>query len=342
MDILELKEFDAYCQDHGNFMQCSAWAEVKSNWKSEYITVRDENGSISGEALILIKQIPILRTALLYAPRGPVCDMHNKDVLGKILERIRSIAIKYNAYMVKMDPLIDESDRVSIHNLRSFGFNYDPAKEGYDTVQCRENYMLDINGKTADEIFKSFKPKWRYNIRLAAKKGIICKFSREEALDDFTAVMEQTAERDEFRARGKQYFNNILKSFGKRAWLCMCYKDNEALSGALVIEHGGVLSYVYGCSSNYHRELMTNYLMQWTMIKYAVENGFDTYDFCGIPYWYDETHKNYGVYRFKRGFNGYIKTYAGEFDYTYRKGIKKCADTVMKHKRLMRQILAVI
>ena len=31
--------------------------------------------------------------------------------------------------------------------------------------------------------------------------------------------------------------------------------------------------------------------MQWTMIKYAIESGCHTYDFCGIPYWYEKRIK---------------------------------------------------
>ena len=59
-------------------------------------------------------------------------------------------------------------------------------------------------------------------------------------------------------------------------------------------------------------------------------SGCHTYDFCGIPYWYDETHKNYGVYRFKQGFNGKVKTYAGEFDYVFRNGVNHIADLALK------------
>lgn len=107
------------------------------------------------------------------------------------------------------------------------------------------------------------------------------------------------------------------------------------MSGALLVNYANVASYVYGCSSNEYRKYMPNYLMQWTMIKYATESGCHTYDFCGIPYWYDETHKNYGVYRFKQGFNGKVKTYAGEFDYVFRNRVNHIADLAMKLKKLV-------
>ena len=67
---------------------------------------------------------------------------------------------------------------------------------------------------------------------------------------------------------------------------------------------------------------MPNYLMQWNMICWAIENGCWLYDFQGIPFYKDETHPNYGVYRFKKGFNGDVMTYAGEFEISYKKTAK--------------------
>ncbi len=36
------------------------------------------------------------------------------------------------------------------------------------------------------------------------------------------------------------------------------------------------------------------------------------YDFQGIPFYNDETNPNYGVNKFKKGFNGEVVTYEGE------------------------------
>lgn len=195
--------------------------------------------------------------------------------------------------------------------------------------------MLDIKDKSCDEVFANFKSKWRYNIRLAMRKGVECKFCGEDELDDFMELMKETGRRDGFEIRSEEYFRNFLQAFHGNAKLCITKLDGKVLSGALLVNYANVASYVYGCSSNEYRKYMPNYLMQWTMIKYAIESGCHTYDFCGIPYWYDETHKNYGVYRFKQGFNGKVKTYAGEFDYVFRNGVNHIADLALKLKKLV-------
>lgn len=314
----ELERYEEHCLAKGNFLQSAYWPNVKANWGKEFITVEDDNGEIVGSMLILVKKIPVVGTAMLYCPHGPVCDLHNKEVLAKLMDKAKIIALKYHAYTLKVDPLIDETDHIGIENLKSLGFVWHPEKLGYDTVQCRENYMIDINGRTPDELLASFKPKWRYNIRLAQRKGLTCEFYGTEKLDEFDKMMERTAERDGFTRRGKAYFERMLTQMGGHAKLCMCYYEDKPLSGALCVDYGDTMSYVYGASCDEMRNFMPTYLMQWTMIKYAAEKGIRYYDFCGVPYWYNEEHRNYGVYRFKQGFNGYVKTWAGEFDYTFR------------------------
>ncbi|MBQ1331490.1 MAG: peptidoglycan bridge formation glycyltransferase FemA/FemB family protein, partial [Lachnospiraceae bacterium] len=99
------------------------------------------------------------------------------------------------------------------------------------------------------------------------------------------------------------------------------------------IEYADRLSYVYGCSSNDHRNCMPNYLMQWTMIRDACAKGLSVYDFQGVPYWYDVRHRNYGVYRFKSGFSGRVRTYAGEFDLYLRPVLSSIFDVAWRLKK---------
>lgn len=329
---MDMKEYEDFCSqsENGSFTQSKCWAEVKDNWLPEYIIAKDNKGSTVGTMLVLVKKIPFCNTAMLYAPRGPVCDFHDINALRLIFEQVLAVARKHRAYTLKIDPLIDENDTQAIENLRSLGFDYHGEKVGYDNIQCRENYRIELGKRTADEVYSSFKLKWRYNIRLAEKKGVECRFCGVEALDDFDTLMRQTAKRDGFDMRTKEYFEKILRAFNGSSGLCMCYHNGVALSGALYIDFADTVSYVYGCSSDIKRNLMPNYLMQWNMIKYAADKCRRIYDFCGVPYWYDETHRNYGVYRFKSGFCGEVKTWAGEFDYTFRKGVNFCAGFAMK------------
>lgn len=302
----------------GNFTQSENWCKIKCEWQSERIIVRNKNENIVGTMQILIKNIPVMRTTLMYAPRGPVCDFHNFEILSKIISEAKLLAKKYNAYMLKIDPMIDYTDTEAINNLRKLGFEYNADTPEDNTIQCQRNYILDIKNKTEDEVFSSFHSKWRYNIRLASRKGVLCGYYGVEKLDDFCKLMQETGKRDGFSIRSKEYFERFFSAFGENARLYICYSPyGDAISGALAVNYGGRVSYVYGASSNTHRNLMPNYLMQWNMIKWAIESQCNIYDFMGIPHCDEKNHSNYGVYRFKKGFNGKIVRYAGEFDYIF-------------------------
>ena len=168
---MDLNEYERYCSENinGSFTQSSCWTRVKDNWKNEYIIAKDKDGNKVGTMLILVKKIPFLKTSMLYAPRGPVCDFHDRNVLRLIFEQVKLIAKKHRAYTLKIDPLIDENDFQAIANLKELGFVYHGEKVGYENTQCRENYRIELKGRTAEEVFQSFKPKWRYNIRLAQR-----------------------------------------------------------------------------------------------------------------------------------------------------------------------------
>lgn len=318
-NVMKLSEYEKFVMSSENvsFMQSECWQRVKKEWGSEKIIVRDEFGNINGAMQILIKKIPFLNTCFMYAPRGPVCDIRDTYTLRQLIERAKLLADKYNAFVLKLDPMIPYDDYESVNILTGMGFRHNPDMPEDNSVQSLQNYILDIGNRTGEEVFGSFHSKWRYNIRLAKRRGVECDY-HNSSLDAFYELMSETGKRDGFCIRSKEYFKNMLDAFGDNARLYMCYTpQGEEISGALAIRFGDRVSYVYGCSTSRHRELMPNYLMQWNMISWAIESGCRIYDFMGIPHCNEENHPNYGVYRFKKGFNGRVVKYAGEFDYIF-------------------------
>lgn len=73
---------------------------------------------------------------------------------------------------------------------------------------------------------------------------------------------------------------------------------------------------IYLSSGNYEEYLKFNsqYLIQWELIKYGIRNGFKKHNFYGIPENIDKHPDNYGIYEFKKGFNGYVEELIGEFE----------------------------
>lgn len=72
---------------------------------------------------------------------------------------------------------------------------------------------------------------------------------------------------------------------------------------------------IYLFSGNYDKfmDFNSQYLIQWIMIKYAINNGYNKYNFYGIPAYINTKPKDYGIYEFKKGFNGQVEELIGEF-----------------------------
>lgn len=315
LDENRKEEYKKFLENHErcNFQQSLEWRKVKENWDSEVIIVEDENLNIIASVNVLIRKIPIFGN-IMYISRGPICDIHNKNVLKELTEGIRELAKVKKAFTVKMEPDIKSSDLEFKKIMLDLGFKLnDNAKTFSEGINPRYVFRLDIKDKTEEEIFNKFHSKTRYNIKLAARKGVIIKEGTKEDLKDFHRIMEITGKRDNFMIRPLSYFEKMYDCLApKNMKLMMAYYEDKPISGIIDIIYGNKIWYLYGASSNEHRNLMPNYLLQWDMIKYAIHNQKDIYDFRGVSGIVDETHPQYGLYRFKKGFDAEFTEFIGE------------------------------
>ena len=338
-------ELDRFIAAHplGGFTQCSSWRKVKSNWGFEAVVSRNENGDIRGSVSVLIQQIPLIKSCFLYAPRGPVCDPHDETVLCELMAGVDQLAKKYKAHAFKMDPdlLCDDTEFCRIAEKLGFVRSFGP--DGFEGIQARFNYRLYINGRSEEELLANVNQQTRRNLRKAQKFGVEVKVVGTEYLDEFVRLMSITGERDGFNTRPKTYFERFLDALGEHARLYMAFYEGKAIAGAITTNFAGKTCYVYGASDNAHREVMPNYMMQWEMIRWALETNCSVYDFQGISgNLEDESSHMYGLYRFKRGFNGQVDELLGEFDRTYRPIAAKMVDKAIVLNDKLRRIKRMI
>ncbi|MBP0990744.1 MAG: peptidoglycan bridge formation glycyltransferase FemA/FemB family protein, partial [Oscillospiraceae bacterium] len=79
------KEYEEFVSGHknGGFMQTLNWGELKkcNGWDYEVVISRGNDGKIKGTMLLLIRKTPVINSAYVYAPRGPVCDFDDIETL---------------------------------------------------------------------------------------------------------------------------------------------------------------------------------------------------------------------------------------------------------------------
>ena len=274
----------------------------------------------------------------MYSSRGPVCDIHNIEVLKQLTEGAKLLAKKYDAIVLRIEPDI-KSDDTSFRNIMlELGYSIkDDAKNFREEIQPRYVFRLDTKGKTEDEIFKNFHSKTRYNIRLATKKGVTVKEGTREDLKDFHKIMVTTGIRDGFITRPLEYFERMYDCLGpEHMKILMAYYDGKPISGVIPIMYGNKTWYLYGASSNEHRNLMPNYLLQWEMIKIALSRKSDIYDLRGVPGIADNSN---GLFRFKKGFGAEYTEFIGEVyipfkPFTYK--MYKVSEKIFRNVRALK------
>ncbi len=318
-----LEEYEAFVTAHpkGHFLQSHAWSKQKSEWTWEGIIVRGDDGNIRGAMSVLIRRAPSLPYSIMYAARAPVCDIHDKETLSELLDGAKKLASKYRAYVFKLDPDVPLTDTEFADIMTSLGFRHRDTGKNFSGIQPRFVFRLDVHGRDTEELMASFHSKTRYNIRVAERKGVEVKLCGLEAVGDFSDMMLETGVRDGFVVRNREYFENMLKNLGENCRLYMAYSGDIPIAGTLAIHYGDKVWYLYGASSNRYRNFMPNYLLQWHMIQWAVQLGCRIYDFRGVSGDLSEDNPLYGLYRFKKGFNGDLVEFCGEYDYIFNKPV---------------------
>ena len=99
-----LAEYEAFIAGHpkGHFAQSSLWGKQKSAWTWRAVAVRDKDGRICGAMAFLIRKMPGFGVSMLYACRGPVCDLDDRETFAQLVDGAKALAKQYRGYVVKI------------------------------------------------------------------------------------------------------------------------------------------------------------------------------------------------------------------------------------------------
>ena len=164
------------------------------------------------------------------------------------------------------------------------------------------------------------KPKWRYNARLAVKKGVKVTQYEIDKFDAFYELLKETATRDGILIHSYTYYRTLLEcnwysGLKPDFRLYLAEHDGDLLSGIITMFWKKQAVYLYGASSGFKRSLMAPYALQLKAMEDAISSGCETYDLYGIPPNADPAHSMAGLFLFKTGFGGKIIHRMGCWDY---------------------------
>ena len=230
-----------------------------------------------------------------------------KEIVQKVAEYLYEKHGNENVLFLRIEPPVEVTDFKK--------WNKEIGVLAVDTVWPKKTIILDL-AKNEEELLQDMHQKWRYNIRLAERKGVTIEKSNN--IDDFYVLAQETERRDKIKFFGKEYFTKLLKVISKHnaGELLVAKYQNKVVSAIINVYHNDAAIYFYGSSSSEHRSVMPNHLIQWQGIKNAKAHGCKYYDFWGIAK--DENDKSWaGITRFKRGFGGEEISYGASYDFIF-------------------------
>ncbi len=328
------------CDRGGHILQTCFWATLKEevNFAPVFIAL-EENGALVAGAQILFRNL-LPGLPLAYVPRGPVVDPNDRQAFKALIDAMSVAARARNAFALKIEP--NWMQPISVAPLFQ-------AAEGYDVrvgeyVQPNDTVHIDLT-RDLDSILAGMKPKWRYNIRLAERKGVRVRQGTVDDVPVFQRIMETTRARDHFDIHTLDYHRAMFELLRENGALFIAEYEGEPLATVFASAFGPEAIYWYGGTVNEHRELMPMYAAQWAAIRWAKARGCIRYDLWGISERNDHTNGNghangsghtndndqdgatagsspfifgwslpEGILRFKKGFGGSIVHYVGAYD----------------------------
>ncbi len=307
-------KWDAFASKEGSseILQSYEWGEFKSNlgW-DHFIVAAEYGGEVKAGISILSRKLPLINKNLFYSPRGPLVKFSDQKLFDALMDGVCVEAALRNAIALKIDPEIEDKDTAVINVLRSRGFVRKNKQ-----VQPRTTSFIDLT-KGLDELLMSFEEKTRYNIRLAERKGVTVRESSDKnGVEIFYRIYRETCRRDVFIIHPESYYLKLkecLISKGMANVFIASYQGQD-IAALFAFSFGDRVWYMYGASGNDFRNVMPNHALHWHLIKWAKEKGRKTYDLWGAPLQPKENHPLFGVYRFKKGFNGEAKSWIGAYD----------------------------
>jgi peptidoglycan pentaglycine glycine transferase (the first glycine) len=309
--------------ENGHLLQSWGWGELKggAGWLPRHFVLWDEEQRrIVGTAQVLCRtlpHVPLQAGHLAYVPKGPVVDWTQPEMCAAMLTQLRDRLRRDGAITLLLEPGI--ITRAAQDDSLWESFAPLPVRPT-QAIQPLRTVLLDVT-PCEETLLARLKEKWRYNVRLASRKGVTVRVAEtEDDVRAWYAVLRTTGQRDAFGIHTLDYYLSAWRIFvpRKQAQLLLAEYNGQLLAGIFVALFAREGIYLYGASGNEHRNLMPNYLLQWEAIRRAKEQGATRYDFWGIPATDDENEAMTGVYRFKSGWGGEIVRFVGCYEHVLR------------------------
>ncbi len=284
---------------HNHIVQTSYWAKFKESFGTTVVN--------AGGVYYTKHKVPFTNMFFAYCPRPNPFEIDFSEIKTS-LKKNNCIGIKFDVpnVVVGSDEEKPALDILQKHCVKS------PRDEF-----AKGNVLLDLT-PSEEQLLERMHTKQRYNIRLAEKKGLVCKeYSNEEGLEKFYQLYKGTGQRQGYYFRPKSYFESLWNVFGKEgiAHILVVEQDNIPMASWILFVLDDVLYYPYGGSDDKYKPLQASSLIGWGAIKLGKKYDCKLFDMWGASVDPEDTKDSYyGFTNFKIRFGGKHVKYLDSYD----------------------------
>ncbi len=234
MKLVELNknEFKTFVdnQEQVSFYQTRNFGIFKKadGWHPYYVGL-DDKGKIKAAALLLSKEIPIIKKRILYSPRGFVINYKDLELLKIFTKEIKKFAESKNAIYVKIDPYVIYKQRdingnivengidnsVVVDNLKNLGYTHFGFNVLNETLKPRWMYVINTEKKKIDDILNDMSHDVKEIIQNNEKYGIHVREINEEELLLFKEILLKSNNKSKFVDYPFSYYKEMWDSMHK-------------------------------------------------------------------------------------------------------------------------------
>jgi len=304
------------CDQAASFLQSGFWGSFKAQFGWEAFAFRSVWKTTAckeeEKTLLVLRRRLAPGFSLAYVPWGPELpdDVSCQNALEELAKYLKEKLPKDTVFIRFDPPWFLDSDSQSAIPPSFIRAEAD--------IQPPDSVILDLT-RSMDSIIENMKPKWRYNYKLALKKGVKVRQAEKSEIEIFYRLLKETSKRDRIAIHGFEYYKGLF--YGNcntpEIRLYLAEHEGDVLAGIVALFRGPDAVYLYGASSDSKRNLMPAYALQLKAIEDAKNYGCKNYDFFGIPPGNDTSHSMAGLFQFKTGFGGKIIHRPGSWDFPY-------------------------
>ena len=179
---------------------------------------------------------------------------------------------------------------------------------------CKRRGFKDKSLEYYQNMFKTFKDQVVYYICELDIPKYINNLENEnkELLDKINELSDSSSNRNK-KISMQQEIDGNIKRIDEAKDIQKDKGNILPLSCAMFILFGNEIVYLFSGSYDEYMNFNGQYRLQWEIISYAADNNYQRYNFYGIKDLFNKDGKDYGVYEFKKGFNGYVEELLGTF-----------------------------